>query len=223
MGKLGSDSVADTRKEPRAKPSRSMGVNMGDIARLANVSKPTVSRVLNDSPLVSKETRERVLDVARAQGYAVNRNAQKLRQLRTSTIAVLLDFGSHRRGRIGDPFVFELLAGVSEALSIRNQDLLLSPPGLTDAKKCVDLLRARAADGFIFLGQGGREPMLRELARSDAAVRRLGRGRSCRHLLRGRQRQPPRRQSGRRPVPETRCEALAVRRRHQPCGDPPAL
>lgn len=167
MGKLGSDSVTDT-KERGARPSRSMGVNMGDIARLANVSKPTVSRVLNDSPLVSKETRERVLEVARAQGYAVNRNAQKLRQLRTSTIAVLLDFGSHRRGRIGDPFIFELLAGVSEALSIRNQDLLLSPPGLTDAKKCIDLLRSRAADGFIFLGQGGREPMLRELARTDA-------------------------------------------------------
>ena len=168
MGKTGSDSVADTRKRQGARPSRSMDVNMGDIARLANVSKPTVSRVLNDSPLVSKETRERVLAVARAEGYAVNRNAQKLRQLRTSTIAVLLDFGSHRRGRIGDPFIFELLAGVSEALSIRNQDLLLSPPGLTDAKRCIDLLRARAADGFIFLGQGGREPMLRELARSDA-------------------------------------------------------
>jgi DNA-binding LacI/PurR family transcriptional regulator len=166
--KAGNDSVADTRNRQGAKPSRSMPINMGDIARLANVSKPTVSRVLNDSPLVNKDTRERVLEVARAHGYAVNRNAQKLRQLRTSTIAVLLDFGSHRRGRIGDPFVFELLAGVSEALSIRNQDLLLSPPGLTDARTCIDLLRARAADGFIFLGQGEREPMLHELARSDA-------------------------------------------------------
>jgi DNA-binding LacI/PurR family transcriptional regulator len=165
---VGWQGVADTRSEQRERVSRSMGVNMGDIARLANVSKPTVSRVLNDSPLVSKETRERVLEIARAQGYAVNRNAQKLRQLRTSTIAVLLDFGSHRRGRIGDPFIFELLAGVSEALSIRNQDLLLSPPGLSDAKRCMDLLRARATDGFIFLGQGGREPMLRELARSNA-------------------------------------------------------
>lgn len=143
-----------------------MPVNMGDIARLANVSKPTVSRVLNGSPLVTAETRERVLEVARAHGYAVNRNAQKLRQLRTDTVAVMLDFGSHRDGRIADPFIFELLAGVSEALSVRNQDLLLSPPGLGDSKSCVDLLRARAADGFIFLGQGGREPMLLELART---------------------------------------------------------
>jgi DNA-binding LacI/PurR family transcriptional regulator len=145
-----------------------MAVNMGDIARLANVSKPTVSRVLNGSPLVTAATRDRVLEVARAQGYAVNRNAQKLRQLRTDTIAVVLDFGSHRAGRIADPFIFELLAGVSEALSVRNQDLLLSPPGLVDAKNCLDLLSARAADGFIFLGQGGRDPLLKELARSKA-------------------------------------------------------
>jgi DNA-binding LacI/PurR family transcriptional regulator len=143
-----------------------MPVNMDDIARLANVSKPTVSRVLNNSPLVSLKTRERVLAIAREQGYSVNRNAQKLRQLHTGTIAVLLDFGSHRLGRIGDPFIFELLAGVSEALSIRNQDLLLSPPGVTDARRCVELIQARTADGIIFLGQGGREPMLQELART---------------------------------------------------------
>ena len=141
---------------------------MGDIARLANVSKPTVSRALGGSPLVTKETRDRVLEIARAHGYAVNRNAQKLRQLRTDTIAVVLDFGTHRGGRIADPFIFELLAGVSEALSVRNQDLLLSPPGLTDAQSYLELLSARAADGFLFLGQGGREPMLNELARSGA-------------------------------------------------------
>lgn len=141
---------------------------MGDIARLAKVSKPTVSRALNGSPLVTPETRDRVLEVARAHGYAVNRNAQKLRHLRTGTVAVMLDFGSHRSGRIADPFIFELLAGVSEALSVRNQDLLLSPAGLSDSKSYLDLLAGRAADGFIFLGQGTREPMLRELARSRA-------------------------------------------------------
>ncbi len=151
----------------RKQQTRSMPVNMSDIARLANVSKPTVSRALNGSPLVTAETRERVLEVARTNGYAVNRNARKLRQLRTDTVAVVLDFGTHRAGRIADPFIFELLAGVSEALSVRNQDLLLSPPGLTDGASYIDLLRARAADGFIFLGQGGREPMLLELARSQ--------------------------------------------------------
>lgn len=141
-------------------------LTMDDIARLANVSKPTVSRVLNDSPLVSAKTREHVLQVARANGYAVNRNAQRLRQSRAHSIAVVLDFGTHRSGAIGDPFVFELLAGISEALSVRRQDLLLSPPGLVDVADFVDLYRSRAADGFILLGQGARDALLRDLARA---------------------------------------------------------
>lgn len=140
---------------------------MHDIARLANVSTPTVSRVLNGSPLVTAETRDRVLEVARVHGYAVNRNAQKLRNSRTNTIAVMLDFGSHQHGAIGDPFIFELLAGVSEALSIRNQDLLLSPPGLESARHFRDFFRARGADGFIVLGQGTRDAMLRALSREN--------------------------------------------------------
>src|SRR3546814_17020736 len=112
----GDNSVRDAK---RGRPT------MRDIARIANVSMPTVSRVLSDSPLVTGETRRRVLEVAQAEGYAVNRNAKKLRQSRTGTVAVMLDFASHRPGAIGDPFIFKLLAGVSEALSIRNQELLL--------------------------------------------------------------------------------------------------
>lgn len=144
---------------------RNGGPTMQDIARLANVSMTTVSRVLSDSPLVNDETRERVLEVAGAQGYAVNRNAKRLRQARTGTVAVMLDFASHRHGAIGDPFIFELLAGVSEALSIRNQELLLSPPGLDDPRAFEDFHRAKGADGFVILGQGTRDAMLRQLAR----------------------------------------------------------
>lgn len=158
--------MADKSSLAAPRRGRSMAVNMDDIARLAKVSKPTVSRVLNNSPLVTAETRERVLQVAREHGYAVNRNAQKLRQTRTDTVAVVLDFGSHRAGRIADPFIFELLAGVSEALSVRDQDLLLSPPSLNDAKSYADLINARTADGYIFLGQGDRQTLLRDLARS---------------------------------------------------------
>ena len=146
-------------------PPKNAHPTMGDIARLANVSKPTVSRALSGSPLVSKEKRDHILAVAREHGYAVNRNAQRLRQSRANTVAVMLDFGSNRHGAIGDPFIFELLAGVSEALSVRDMDLLLSPPGLETEADYLDFYRSRNADGFIILGQGSREGMLRSLAR----------------------------------------------------------
>lgn len=139
-------------------------ITMDDIARLAKVSKPTVSRALNDSPLVKQDTKNRVLSVAHAHGYAVNRNAQKLRRKRTSTIAVSLDFRSHQENHISDPFMFDLLAGVSEALGDRNHDLLLCAPNHNDFDAFQQMLWSRGADGFIILGQGHREDMLVELA-----------------------------------------------------------
>ncbi len=150
--------------------SEKRAVTMDDIARLARVSKPTVSRALNNSPLVKKKTRDHVLAVAHEQGYAVNRNAQKLRRKRTNTIAVSLDFGSHQQGHIADPFMFELLAGVSEALGDQNQDLLLCAPRHNDADDFQRILWSRGADGFIILGQGHREEMLKEFAATGAPM-----------------------------------------------------
>ena len=143
---------------------------MADIAKLANVSKPTVSRALSNSPLVNEATRSHVLSVAAEHGYAVNRNAQKLRHKRTNTIAVSMDFRSHRENHIEDPFMFDLLAGVSEALGDRNQDLLLCAPNHNDSASFRRILDERGADGFIILGQGHREAMLKEFAATGAPV-----------------------------------------------------
>lgn len=139
-------------------------MTMDDIARLANVSKPTVSRALRDSPLVNDDTKRRVLEIARANGYAVNRHARKLRSARTGTIAVVMDFRSFHGQRISDPFMYELLAGVSEALAVRNLDLLLVHAALPDAEAYGDLIASSSVDGFIVLGQGLRESVLREAA-----------------------------------------------------------
>ena len=145
-------------------------ITMEDIARLAKVSKPTVSRALNDSPLVRPETKSHVLSVARAHGYAINRNAQKLRHQRTNAIAVSFDYRSHQHNHIADPFIFELLAGVSEALGNEGQDLLLCAPSHNDPVSFNEMLSGKAADGFIILGQGHREDMLRELSGSGAPL-----------------------------------------------------
>lgn len=153
-------------------------ITMDDIARLAKVSKPTVSRALSDSPLVKPETKSHVLSVARKHGYAVNRNAQKLRHKRTNTVAVSLDFRSHQENHIADPFIFELLAGVSEALGDCSQDVLLCAPSHNDSESFHQILSGKAADGFIVLGQGHREEMLNELAANGAPLVVWGAGSS---------------------------------------------
>lgn len=139
---------------------------MDDIAALAGVSKPTVSRALADSALVATDTKERIVEIARAHGYYANRNAQKLRGKRTNTVAVAVDFPALAGRRISDPFHFELLADVVKALGVRDQDVLLCAPKLDEERGYEELIAARSADGVIFLGQGSRESYLRDLARS---------------------------------------------------------
>ncbi len=64
--------------------------NIRDVARLAGVSYQTVSRVLNDSPSLRPETRQRVLDVIDEIGYRPNQAARALVTSKSQSIGVLI-------------------------------------------------------------------------------------------------------------------------------------
>ena len=61
-----------------------------DIARLSGVGIATVSRVLNDHPDVSEETRRRVMEVVEENGFQPNNNAKHLKQQAGTSIALLV-------------------------------------------------------------------------------------------------------------------------------------
>lgn len=61
-----------------------------DVARLARVSSSTVSRVLNGNPVISRETRERVMAAVEALDFQLNATAQALRRGRGNTVAILV-------------------------------------------------------------------------------------------------------------------------------------
>ena len=66
-----------------------------DVAKLAGVSRATVSYVLNDDPnsphyVITEETRKRVFDAAKQLGYVANAQAQALKSGTTKTIAYIL-------------------------------------------------------------------------------------------------------------------------------------
>ena len=140
---------------------------MDDIARLANVSKATVSRALQGSPLINTTTRERIAAVAAEHGYMVNRNAKKLWAKRTNTVAVVLHLPPSSGKAVSAPFIFQLLADVSRALSIRHQDLLLRSADADDSHVYQNMIASKVADGLIFLGQGAGGAWLNELARTS--------------------------------------------------------
>jgi len=78
-------------------PRRGRKPRMADVARLAGVSHQTVSRVLNDSPAVRPETRERVLRVVEELGYRRNVAARALVTSSSRTFGVVT-FGSELYG-----------------------------------------------------------------------------------------------------------------------------
>jgi LacI family transcriptional regulator len=67
-----------------------MAVTLADIARELGVSKMTVSRAINNHPLINAETRERVLEVARRMNYQPNQHARALATSRSYLIGIVL-------------------------------------------------------------------------------------------------------------------------------------
>jgi LacI family transcriptional regulator len=82
------------KQQGMSKPNQiSKPPTMRDVARLAGVSQPTVSRVLNDTPStipVSEETRQKVLAAVKQLGYRPNMTARSLRTQRTQMIALMI-------------------------------------------------------------------------------------------------------------------------------------
>ena len=70
--------------------ARKANINSLDIAYLASVSQPTVSRALRGSPLVNAKTRERILKLARENNCKVDISARNLRAKHSKTIAILV-------------------------------------------------------------------------------------------------------------------------------------
>lgn len=66
-----------------------MAVTIKDIAKIAGVNHSTVSRSLNDSPLISEETKERIKKIAIDMGFEFNANARGLSTKKTGTIALV--------------------------------------------------------------------------------------------------------------------------------------
>lgn len=95
-----------------------MTVTIYDVARQAGVGISTVSRVLNQNPNVSSETRERVLATIAALDYRPNPIAQGFSRRRTLTIGVIAVFFTR-------PSVVERLRGIEAVIADSEYDLIV--------------------------------------------------------------------------------------------------
>lgn len=124
-----------------------------DIAALANVSQPTVSRALSGSPAVSEATRARVFAAAEALNYKVDKNASNLRRQASNTLALLFFEDPTPDDSLINPFYLSMLGSITRTCAQRGYDLLISFQQLS-GNWHVDYEDSRKADGIILLGYG---------------------------------------------------------------------
>ena len=136
FGKMAADGCKD---------SRSMRVRLEDVAAAAGVSMKTVSRVLNQEPRVSEDTRKRVQEVVDRLQYKPNLSARSLASRRTFVVALAYDNPSRN-------YLMEIQGGVLDACRARHYTLVLAPVMYGEGRAIAELRELASqhgVDGFV--------------------------------------------------------------------------
>ena len=138
-----------------------MASTIKDVAKMAEVSISTVSRVINDSKPVSPEARRRVLQAIKVLDYTPNEVARSLVKRKSYLIGVIVD-------DIGTSYVSKILRGVEEIGRMYNYDILLTC-SYGDPKveiNLVKLLEQKQVGGILVISSNVNEKLLEKLEES---------------------------------------------------------
>ena len=124
--------------------NRSRQPSIKDIARLARVSHPTVSRALQNSPLVNAQTAAKIRKIADEAGYRASAVARGLVTRRTRTIGLVVTTAD-------DPFAGEVACGIEQAANDHGYAVFLASSNADPERerKVVQALAERRVDGII--------------------------------------------------------------------------
>jgi LacI family transcriptional regulator len=132
-----------TRKTPLVKAQKT---TIEDIARLAEVGRGTVSRVLNNHPSVSDETRARVLAVIDQFQYSPSFSARQMRTASSNLVGFVTD------EVITTPYAVDLIRGAEEALRAVGKMLLVVCAGYNAeaTQSSIEMLQERRVEGIVY-------------------------------------------------------------------------
>lgn len=136
-----------------------------DVARAAQVSAATISRVLAHPELVAETTRLRVQNIITELGYIPNSTAASLRTMRTGKIIVSVP-------NLANPFFAGVIRGIEEAAQKGGYSVLLGDTrnDVDQEERYATMLDRREADGLIFLGHRLPDALARIVERDGMAA-----------------------------------------------------
>ncbi|HLR75743.1 MAG TPA: catabolite control protein A [Virgibacillus sp.] len=124
-----------------------MSVTIYDVAREANVSMATVSRVVNGNPNVKPTTRKKVLATIERLGYRPNAVARGLASKKTTTVGAIIP-------DISSIFISELARGIEDIATMYKYNIILSNSDQNKRKELqlIDTMYEQQVDGILFMG-----------------------------------------------------------------------
>lgn len=130
-----------------------------EIARLANVSRSTVSRVLNHHPSVRDSVRQRVQTVINEQGYMPDAAARSLARRRSNVIGLVIPRSVPET--FSDPFFGPVIHSITEASMRAGYFLMLAMLTVDMEREFYQrILRSRHFDGVLMLSSDIDDPIL---------------------------------------------------------------
>jgi DNA-binding LacI/PurR family transcriptional regulator len=149
--------------------ARGEAATLEEVARVAGVSRATVSRVVNGSERVSPDTRHLVEQAVRRTGYVPNRAARSLVTRRTDSVGLVIPEPTSKL--FGDPFFSRIVRGVSDVLGAADLQLvLLAPQSEQDEVRLAHYLTSGHLDGVLLVALHGADPLPGMLAERNIAV-----------------------------------------------------
>ncbi|WP_426453239.1 LacI family DNA-binding transcriptional regulator [Paenibacillus sp. S-38] len=123
-------------------------VTINDIAKAANVAKSTVSKVMNDAPTVSPDTKRRVRAIMKQMNYTPSSIATQLARQSSSTIGVLVDLS--RKADFLNHFFYTIIGGIENVAGPLHYEVTISNIQSTGPDNFMNrLVRGRKVDGLI--------------------------------------------------------------------------
>ncbi|HAP4333617.1 TPA: catabolite control protein A [Enterococcus faecalis] len=140
-------------------------ITIYDVAREANVSMATVSRVVNGNPNVKPATRKKVLEVIDRLDYRPNAVARGLASKKTTTVGVIIP-------DVSNAFFASLARGIDDVATMYKYNIILANSDGDDQKEVTVLnnLLAKQVDGIIFMGHRITDDIRGEFSRSKTPV-----------------------------------------------------
>lgn len=145
-----------------------------EIAKLARVSRSTISRVINNDPNVSETTRQRVLEVIRQVNFQPNRAARSLAGGRSRMLGLVIPMGVARL--FTDPYFPLLIQGVTSACNARDYTVMLwlAEPEY-ERRMISQIVNNGLIDGIIVSSMLVDDPMVKTLSQSGLPFILIGR------------------------------------------------